>query len=137
MKKYKNILVACDSNPVEDAQVLECVEHLKESSDSKVSLVHVLQTPYMFEGASDFVGESQRSNYLCDVAEKMQIDKDRIYIKNGEVGQRIIHVADSIDADLIVLGNHGRHGISSLFFGNTGSKLMGSVKCDVLAHRFA
>lgn len=137
MKKYRNILIACDSNPAEDCQIFECVELLKENSDATVSMVHVLQTPYMFEGAYDFTGELEQSKYLCDMAEKMNIPKERVFIKNGEVGQKILKVADSIDADLIVLGNHGRHGINALFFGNTGSKLMENVKCDVLAHRIA
>ena len=137
MKKYKNILIACDSNTKDDSEIFECVNSLKQDEQAKVSMVHVLQTPYMFEGAYEFEYEFENADRLCELADKMNIPKERVFIKNGDVGQKILNVADSINADLIILGNHGRHGLNAFFFGNTGSKLMERVGCDVLAHKIA
>jgi universal stress protein E len=41
-------------------------------------------------------------------------------------------MANSIDADLVILGNVGRQGLSGLTVGNTAEKILTDIKADVL-----
>lgn len=45
-------------------------------------------------------------------------DAERYVMLAGSVGAQIRHLADKIDADLIVVGSRGRHGLSLLLGGS-------------------
>jgi nucleotide-binding universal stress UspA family protein len=53
-------------------------------------------------------------------------------LENGHVVDKILETAESIGADLIVLGSRGRHGATRLFLGSISSKIAEHAKCDVL-----
>ena len=48
----------------------------------------------------------------------------------------IIHQAEKLKADLIIVGSHGRHGIQ-LLLGSTANGVIHHAHCDVLAVRIA
>lgn len=50
----------------------------------------------------------------------------------GLPGQAILTVAIEIDADLIVLGTHGRRGVSRLLVGSVAEYVMRNAKCPVV-----
>jgi universal stress protein A len=52
----------------------------------------------------------------------------------GRPETEIHHVAEEIGADLVVVGSHGRHGLS-LLMGSTANGVLHGAKCDVLAVR--
>ena len=52
----------------------------------------------------------------------------------GVPKQEIIHIADQEQVDLIVVGSHGRHGLS-LLLGSTANSVLHYAKCDVMAIR--
>jgi len=53
-------------------------------------------------------------------------------VENGRAVDKILETAESIGADLIVLGSHGRHGASRIFLGSVSGKVAEHAKCDVL-----
>ncbi len=52
----------------------------------------------------------------------------------GRPGSEIRRQAEENDADLIVIGSHGRHGIQ-LLLGSTANSVLHGAACDVLAVR--
>jgi nucleotide-binding universal stress UspA family protein len=44
----------------------------------------------------------------------------------------ILEVAKSCEADLIVLGSHGRTGLSRLLMGSVSERVLGNAQCPVL-----
>ena len=58
----------------------------------------------------------------------------QVMIRHGHPPTEIHDAARAIEADLIVLGTHGRSG-AGLLFGSTPSAVMQGVNCDVLAVR--
>ena len=47
----------------------------------------------------------------------------------------IIDAANSVDADLIVMGSHGRHGMQKLLLGSVTQRVLQDAKCPVLVVR--
>lgn len=53
----------------------------------------------------------------------------------GKADQEILRIAAKHDADLIVMGTHGRTGIEKLFVGSTAEKVVRSSRIPVLTVR--
>lgn len=71
---------------------------------------------------------------LARLGEQLQVPPDRRWLELGSPKAEIIRVAKERGTDLIVVGSHGRHGISRLF-GSTASGVVHHAECDVLAVR--
>lgn len=53
-------------------------------------------------------------------------------LKEGdEVVEAIVEEADAIQADMIVMGTSGQHGLAEMFFSTTSAKVMEHAKCPV------
>lgn len=55
-----------------------------------------------------------------------------LLLKRGEVGDTLDRVMEDHPIDLIVVGSHGRKGISHLFMGSTAEDVTRSVNCPVI-----
>lgn len=53
----------------------------------------------------------------------------------GHADEEILKFAQTVEADLIVMGTHGRKGIEKLFVGSTAEKVVRSSKIPVLTVR--
>jgi K+-sensing histidine kinase KdpD len=56
-------------------------------------------------------------------------------VVEGDPSAVILDVAREINADLIVLGTHGRKGISRLFVGSVAEQVVRKAECPVLTVR--
>ena len=58
------------------------------------------------------------------------------HIKEGEAAAELLRMADQIRPDLIVVGTHGRTGLSWLMAGSVATSIMRRARCPVMAlHR--
>jgi nucleotide-binding universal stress UspA family protein len=58
--------------------------------------------------------------------------KAEVVIKDGHPAEMIIDTANEIEADLIVVGSHGRHGAKRFFLGSVSAKVVEHAPCHVL-----
>ena len=139
MSAYKNILIAVDLDDPNINVVAKAVEIA--SNDAVLSLVHVIE-PIQIYGPIPTIDYASIQNHtkefaakkLAELGEKFAIDTDRQHILEG-VAQKEIHTfAENNGVDLIVVGSHGRHGVS-LLLGSTANAVLHGAKCDVLAVR--
>ncbi len=56
----------------------------------------------------------------------------RIFIEEGEPYRKILEKTDEIQADIIVVGSHGRTGLKRLLMGSTCQRVIGLSKVPVL-----
>lgn len=56
-------------------------------------------------------------------------------LEHGPAADRIVHVASSIDADLIVLGSRGHGKLEELLLGSVSDAVVREAKCSVLIVR--
>jgi nucleotide-binding universal stress UspA family protein len=56
-------------------------------------------------------------------------------VKFGHAADTIISTAEEVDATMIVVGTHGRHGAKKFLLGSVSSKVVSHGPCDVLIVR--
>lgn len=134
---FKHILVPVDGSPVahhavDKARAIACAFR------SSVTLIYVID-PYAFTGmGADFShGQSEylraatvEANEAIGAARQI-FEAQGMFVKGSvveghSVYQAILEAAETLDADLVVMGSHGRRNLEKL--------VLGSVTAQVLSH---
>lgn len=141
MSEYKHVLIAVDLTD-ESAQVVEKGKAIAERNNANISIFHALEPlgfayggdiPMDLTSIQDQLEQHAREK-LAELAAPMNIPESQQYILVGVPDAEIHHLAKEHDVDLIVVGSHGRHGLS-LLLGSTSTGVLHGAKCDVLAVR--
>ncbi|MFA0811971.1 universal stress protein [Microbulbifer epialgicus] len=141
MAKYQRILVGLDLSE-ESSQVLEKAASLARAFEAEVSLVHAIE-PLTFAYGGDIPMDlsevqdqlqNQAKEQLQKAALALNIPAERQHVILGQPSSEIHRLAKELEADLIVIGSHGRHGLA-LLLGSTANGVLHGAKCDVLAVR--
>ncbi len=72
---------------------------------------------------------------LETMASRHHIDKTLCHAEEGQVEDVLPDITQSLDAELLIIGNVGREGLSAAFVGNTAEHIIDNVACDVLSIR--
>lgn len=146
MKGVRRILHPTDFSRASGAAFLKAVALAKESR-AELLLVHVLLPPTPFIGDGyvspktyeELEAAARRSaqRELAKVAARAQKAKARVkaVLVEGVPYDRIARVARSKRADLIVMGTHGRSGLSKFFLGSVAERVIARAPCPVLTVR--
>ena len=78
--------------------------------------------------------QQQAKQQLSALGLRHKIPAEQQHIVLGRPETEIHNVAEELDADVIVIGSHGRHGLA-LLLGSTANSVLHGAKCDVLAVR--
>ncbi|WP_428609900.1 universal stress protein [Sedimenticola sp.] len=142
MSSYQHILVAADFSNEFESVMVKALE-LQKLYDSRLTLIHVVEyTGAMYTGEIPLPEDLDLDQRLAKQAEtKLQAMLEQHNLTNAgfqvEIGtpkREIIRVAGELEADLIILGSHGRHGLQ-LLLGSTANGVLHQAPCDVLAVR--
>ena len=142
MAKYRHLLLAVDFTP--EAELVTAKGHdLADQNEAKVSIIHVVE----YSSSMYPVGTELPESLIFDqrLVENAELKLKELAITHGfpnakryvELGipkQEIIRVAEEKEADLIIIGSHGRHGLQ-LLLGSTANGVLHLAQCDVLAVR--
>ena len=141
MANYQHILLAVDLSD-EASQVAAKGQTLAKLYNAKLSIVHVIEPvsftyggdiPLDFSGIQEEI-RKQASAQLNKLAQTLDIEEASQHLLMGRPETEIHKLAKDINADLIVVGSHGRHGLA-LIFGSTANGVLHGASCDVLAVR--
>lgn len=141
MGEYNHILIGVDLT-VESRDVSRRALALKEAFDAKLSCVHVIEPLSLAYGGDipmdlSTIQEQIQDTakiHLAEFAASFDIKEADRHLIFGRPETEIHTLANEIDADLIVVGSHGRHGLA-LLLGSTANGVMHGATCDVLAVR--
>lgn len=146
---YKRILVPIDGSDT-SRNGLNAAIHLAKGDDATLSLLHVVnEFPLMVEMASttDFnaVREGMRQYGLQLLADtRMQATSQGLKVetllidqREGRVSEAIVEQAKAEGCDLIVIGSHGRRGLSRLLLGSDAAGVLRQSAVPVLLVRDA
>lgn len=143
MAIYKHILLAADFFEKNTA-VVERAKELARLCNAKLSIVHVVDTlpitdpanelmmPFDLDITKEFIAAAKTK--LSELSAKLGIAETDSHLKVGSPKIEITQLAKEIDADLVVIGSHGRHGLA-LLLGSTANGVLNHATCDVLAVR--
>jgi len=142
MSDYRQILVAVDFS---DAAVQVCsrARELAVRYGAALTLLHVVE-PIIVDPIYDVLPaipvelEAQQVDAarkrLRELGVSWGIGEERCRLESGSTRGEILRVAEEIGSDLLIMGSHGRSGVSRLL-GSTTSAVMHAAACDVLAVR--
>lgn len=141
MSEYSHILIAVDLTE-EARQVSRRACALKQAFDAELSCVHVIEPlslayggdiPMDLSTIQEQIQDTAKS-HLAEFAATLSIPVDHQHLIFGRPETEIHALAKQIDADLIVVGSHGRAGLA-LLLGSTANGVLHGATCDVLAVR--
>ena len=143
---YKHILVPVDGSTASMA-ALDKAAGVARAYAVPVTAIFVID-PYPFTGVgADFAyGQAQylsaataEANQALDEAKKVFEDAgvqvNTLLGEGDAVHEGIGRVLSSVDADLIVMGSHGRRGLEKLMLGSVTQRVLGVVHVPVLVVR--
>ena len=140
---YQHILLAVDFS-MDIETVAEKARSLAEKYQAKLSILHVLDNIAMPDtNYGTVISLLQQTEYdlleaekekLINLGERLNIANDNQWLIWGVPNQEIVEIAKQQQVDLIVLGTHGKHGLS-LLLGSTSNSVLHHAPCDVLAVR--
>jgi universal stress protein A len=145
MAVYRRILLATDLG-TESLQLAIRARNLARALDAELELLHVIElAPPVAPIPPDAIGPT----LVTEQAELLEVAREQIGslarelgvpeastdIRFGFIRSELIEAAARRKADLIVIGNHERHGLAVLIKPPTEDALVHHAPCDVLAVR--
>lgn len=139
MSDYKTIIVGIDLSEA-SSEVLAKASNLADKYHATLHLVHTIEPlsfayggdlPLDFSHLQDVI-HKQASDFMQKMGNQWHIPSERHHLVSGRPDKEIHRLAKEINADLIIVGSHGRHGLS-LLLGSTSSSVLHGTSCDVLA----
>lgn len=144
---YQRILVPIDGSPTSDRGLKEAVRLAKEQR-ARLCLIHVIDQSVMPTLPSSglyvrTVLEAMRRSgeivlqHAMNAVKAEGVDADSRMVENfmGRVAEAIVDEAGKWRADLIVMGTHGRRGVSHLFLGSDAEMVVRMSDVPVLLVR--
>lgn len=145
MIPFKKILVPVDFSQ-HATQALRVAADLAKRYGSSVTLAHVYE-PVVYSVPESLITsmQEQRPAVLTELGQMLDraahdvraLDVSRVDTKllEGAPASEIVSFAANGDYDLIVIGTHGRSGISHFLLGSIAEKVLRSAHCPVLTVR--
>ena len=139
--EYTHILVAVDLTE-ESRHVSKRACALRTAYDAELSCAHVIEPlslayggdiPMDLSTIQEQIQETAKA-HLEEFAKTLSIAPENQHLIFGRPETEIHTLANQIEADLIVVGSHGRHGLA-LLLGSTANGVLHGAPCDVLAVR--
>lgn len=142
MRPLKHILVPTDFEAASTA-ALEMAISLAQAFDAKLILLHVWEIPiypYMeFMLNSELIAgvEAGALRRLTDAATGVRPTLPAVTskLKTGQPWSSILEAVDETQADLVVMGTHGRRGLSHVLLGSVAEKVVRLAPVPVLTVR--
>ena len=143
---YQNILVPVDGSETSFAAVAKAAE-LAKAFGSKITVVQVLTLdPYI---AAEYITANQtndlieraRASIVKTLDEAKQkfteqgVESETKLLEGQVIAREITNAAKDLNADLIVIGSHGRTGLKKLFLGSVAQSILSEGTTPVLVVR--
>lgn len=142
MNTYSRLLVAVDLSEESD-RVMRRALDLSDGDNERISLTHVVEpvaAAYPIDAYAINMTRLQEealeiaTRRLAEFADRYGIPRERQFTLIGPPGSEIRNKAEEHQADLIVIGSHGRSGWK-LLLGSTANKVLHGATCDILTVR--
>jgi nucleotide-binding universal stress UspA family protein len=129
---YSKILVPLDGSHLAERAIEPALE-MARSSDAEIILLEAVQDSlapvpeahYHVPARETYRSAITSMKYLQEVAARLrpQVRKVQWHVKEGDAIGTILGFAHQHDVDIIVMGTHGRTGISRVLLGSVAEKV--------------
>jgi nucleotide-binding universal stress UspA family protein len=145
MKSFQRVMVATDFTSASTAALREAVQ-MAQRSGGELIVVHAYTPPNVIQAEAVAPGVYQewernvrvavetKLGALIDGARKAGVNARALAV-SGTPDEAIAEAAKLNGADLLVLGTHGRKGVSRFFLGSVASRVISTAPCPVMTVR--
>jgi nucleotide-binding universal stress UspA family protein len=136
---FEHIVVAVDGSP-QSSKTIPVALDLAQKYGSAVTVVHVREIE-RYEGSDVDLGPPIPADVLVEGTVKTFRDAgvdargEVRRVRPGETPDKIIDVAKTVQADLIVMGTRGMTELRSLLLGGVANKVVHHATCPILLVR--
>lgn len=143
---FQRILLATDGSTASE-QAARLAVDLAKAHGAKLTVLYVVDPyPYLGIGESNPLGfqaymsaalqhASEAHHKVMTLAEKAGVDCQPRVAEDVAAAAGIIQSAKQVDADLVVVGSHGRTGMARLMLGSVATKVVAESPVPVLVVR--
>ena len=137
----KTIVVPTDFSTASDA-ALPHAEALAKQSGARLLIVHVEEPPLAYGGGELYYGLPEPSSErILKMLEDVKPADPQVPFAHrltmGDPAGEIVRIAAEEQAEMIVLGTHGRTGMTRLLMGSVAEAIVRRAPCPVLVYREA
>ena len=144
MKTFKKIICALDLSQ-HSALVAEYATAMAKAFDAEITVVYA--APALTQYVGFHVPPSSIENFVGEIiagAEKTMQEFVEEHFKgvkasgivvNGYAAEEILNMVQKVNADVIIMGTHGRKGIDRILFGSVAEKVVKSSPIPVMTIR--
>ena len=135
----KTILFPTDFSTASDA-ALEHAAALAKQSDARLLIVHVEEPPLAYGGGELYYGlpEPDSARILAMLEDVKPADPAVPFthrLTMGDPAGEVVRLAADEGVDMIVMGTHGRTGLTRLLMGSVAEAIVRRAPCPVLVYR--
>ena len=146
MSDFKRILVPCDGSEVSNRALVSALQIARDGG-GRVRVLHVLDQIDYLAGGYEYAGaavleelQRQSRKVLEDAAAICQsagVPYDTVLVDEpgSRLGDKVADQALTWDADLVVVGTHGRKGLSRAILGSGAEQIVRFAPVSVLVVR--
>ena len=141
MSNYTHILMAIDFTKSGEQILAKALDIAERNNNAKLSMLHVVEYISPVDYANDpmainwGVGDNemleQAKKSLQNFSKQHNLKNVDLSVEFGRPKQVISQFVKDQQCDLVIIGSHGRHGIS-LLLGSTASAVLHAMPCDIL-----
>jgi universal stress protein A len=146
-RQIRRILYATDFSKA-SARALDEAVSLAKQNHAELLVAHVIEPAGQYAAGEDFGGaelymkleeaaeqDAQRSmQKLMGKLKQARVNAKSLLLK-GLAHEQIVKAAKSRKANMIVIGTHGRTGLSKLFMGSVAGRVVSLASCPVVTVR--
>ena len=141
--RVRRIVCAVDFSEFSDYALTYATEFANVFG-AELHLIHVLELPFMPTYAMAGLPElsvptdqleEQARQHMDELTKKTQAEHANVtgVVRIGSAFLEIIRYAQELSADLVVVGTHGRTGLTHMIIGSVAEKVVRKAPCPVLS----
>jgi len=133
---YKNIVLAYDGSKFSNKALKEAI-NIAKSSGGGLLILSVVDITDEFESQAPGLTDKMTEK-LLKLAQKALAKaltakvKAKVEVHVGDAYEMIVDISKKKKADIIIMGSHGRTGLTRLLMGSVTSRVIGHAPCSVL-----
>ncbi len=134
MTEVKQILVAIDRSAMAKEALKRAIS-ITEEKDAQLIVMHVIEPPFIESPFFQPVDEKEVKQKIAEQIDQLNTEanlKYILFVESGSAAGAITLKAQKIEADLLVVGSHGKGDIGSKHFGSTTLKIIQNTHIPVL-----
>lgn len=137
--KYSTILIPVDGSNFSENAAQRGIELAKQLSAS-VTLLSVIDIHFIINSSAEGmidpalykICEEQAHEHVDSIAEKYPHEHIKKIVEEGIPAEVILKTADSVKANMIIMGTHGRKGLKHVLMGSVAEYVVRHSKVPVM-----